>query len=75
MGWHSEVRFARMHHRLIFVGDLLPKYGNLHNNNNNRFAAICLGLPVWAGVRRNIHPPTILIITHTSSASSIYYHP
>ena len=32
--WHSEVRFARVHHRLIFVGDLLPKYGNLHNNNN-----------------------------------------
>ena len=30
--------------------------------NNNHFAALCPGLPGWAGTRRNTHPPTILII-------------
>jgi len=30
------------------------------NNNNDRFTALCPGLPGWAGTRRNIHPPTIL---------------
>ena len=32
------------------------------HNNNNRFTALCPGLPGWAGTRRNTHPPTILII-------------
>jgi len=26
------------------------------SNNNNRFMAVCPGLPGWAGTRRNIHP-------------------
>jgi len=43
--------------------------------NNNRFMALCLGLPGWAGTRRNIYPPTILIIIQSLSASSIYYDP
>jgi len=39
--------------------------------NNQQFTAICPGLPGWAGTRRNIHPPTsILIINHPLSASS-----
>jgi len=40
------------------------KYVHQYNNNknNNRFTAPCPGLPGWAGTRRNIHPPTILII-------------
>jgi len=47
---------------------------NNNNNNNNRFTALCPGLPGWAGTRRNIHPPTtILIIIQSLSASSIYY--
>jgi len=29
----------------------------------------------WAGTRRNIHPPTILIIIQSLSASSIYHDP
>ena len=29
------------------------------NNINNHFTALGLGLPGWAGTRRNIHPPTI----------------
>jgi len=37
--------------------------------------ALCLGLPGWACTRRNIHPPTILIIIQSLSASSIYYDP
>jgi len=28
------------------------------NNNNNRFMALCPGLPGWAGNRRNTHPPS-----------------
>ena len=35
---------------------------SMNNNNNNRFTALCPGLPGWAGTRRNTHPPTILII-------------
>jgi len=31
-----------------------------NNNNSNHFTALCLGLPGWAGTRRNTHPPTIL---------------
>ena len=44
----------------------------LMNNDNSRFMALCLGLPGWAGTRRNIHPPTILTIIQYLSASSIY---
>ena len=37
------------------------------------FMALCLGLPGWAGTKRNIHPLTsILIINHPLSVSSIY---
>jgi len=46
-----------------------------YNNNNNRFTALCPGLPGWAGTRRNTHPPTILIITQSLPASSIYHDP
>jgi len=45
------------------------------NNNNNHFTALCPGLPGWAGTRRNTHPPTILIIIQSLSASSIYHDP
>jgi len=45
------------------------------HNNNNRFMAVCPGLPGWAGTRRNTHPPTILIIIQSLSASSIYHDP
>jgi len=42
----------------------------------NRFMALCLGLPGWAGTKRNFHPLTsIMIINHPLSASSIYYDP
>jgi len=34
--------------------------------HNNRFTALCPGLPKWAGTRRNTHPPTIW------SSSSLY---
>jgi len=43
-------------------------------HNNNRFTALCPGLPGWAGTRGNIYPPTILII-QSLSASSIYHDP
>ena len=43
-------------------------------HNNDRFTALCPGLPGWAGTRRNTHPPTILIIVQSLSAS-IYHDP
>jgi len=48
---------------------------NNNNNNNDRFTALCPGLPGWASTRRNTHPPTILIIIQSLSASSIYHDP
>jgi len=46
-----------------------------YNNNNDRFAAVCPGLPRRASTRRNTHPPTVLIIIQSLSASSIYHDP
>jgi len=43
------------------------------NNNNNRLTALCPGLPGWASTRRNVHPPIILIIIQSLSASSMYF--
>jgi len=37
----------------------------VQQHNNNHFTALCLGLPGWAGTRRNTHPPAILIITQS----------
>jgi len=54
--------------------NLLSTYGT-QLNNNNRFTTLCPGLPGWAGTRRNTHPPTILIIIQSLSASSVYHDP
>jgi len=51
------------------------EFNDDNNNNNNCFTALCLGLPGWAGTRRNTHPPTILNIIQSLSASSIYHNP
>jgi len=40
---------------------------NTTTHNNNRFMAVCLGLPGWAGNRRNTHHPP-------SWSSSNLYH-
>ena len=53
----------------------LSSYFAVKDNNNNHFLALCLGLPGWASTRRNTHPPTILIIIQSLSASSIYHDP
>ena len=39
------------------------------------FYSPCPGQPGWASTRRNTHPPTILIIIQSLSASSIYHNP
>jgi len=57
------------------LANLLQCYFSYNNNNNNRFTALCPGLPGWAGTRRNTHLPTILIIIQSLSASSIYHDP
>jgi len=63
-GWLIFPRFSCL---TCSGGELL----RINNNSNNRFMTLCpglpaltlcLGLPAWAGTRRNIHPPTILII-------------
>ena len=37
----------------------------LHTHTHDRFTGLCLGLPGWAGTRRNIHPLTPhLLINH-----------
>jgi len=41
----------------------------------NHFTALCPGLPGWAGTRSNTHPPAILIIIQSLSASFIYHDP
>ena len=47
-----------------------------HKHTHNRLTALCLGLPGWAGTRKNIHPLTpIMIIRHPLSTSSIYHDP
>jgi len=47
-----------------------------HTHIHNHFMAVCLGLPGWAGTRRNTHPlRPIPIINHPLPASSIYYDP
>jgi len=45
------VHLHQRRHRLL---------SHLHSaqHNNNRFTALCPGLPGWAGTGRNTHPPT-----------------
>jgi len=54
-------------------------YTHTHTRTHNHLTAFCLGLPGYAGTRKNIHPLTsILIIGHPLSPSSIYndlWHP
>jgi len=60
------------------IGKIRGTYADLlwqQHNNNNCFMALCPGLPGWAGTWRNTHPPTILIIIQSLSASSIYHDP
>jgi len=45
------------------------------SHTHNRFTTLCPELPGWASTRRNTHPPTILIIIQSLSASSIYHDP
>jgi len=51
------------HAEMKFVADL-------NNNNNTHFTALCLGLRGRGSTRRNIYPPTILIISQSLSATS-----
>jgi len=71
MELNMNIGSKSLHH---FVQRLLMQ-SDRHNNNNDHFTALCLGLPGWAGTRRNTHPPIILIIIQSSSASSIYHDP
>jgi len=65
-GWTISIKFS-----MDVSG--WPRYQ--HNNNNNRFMVLCLGLPGWACTRRNTRPPIIQIIIQSVSASSIYHDP
>jgi len=57
--------------KLIYAIQLV----NLQDNNTH-FTTPCLGLPGWAGTRRDIRPLTsIVTINHPLSTFSIYYNP
>jgi len=44
--------------RMHWTVACLSVFRNDTHNNNDRFMALCPGLPVWASTRRNIHPLT-----------------
>jgi len=73
----SAAKAAHTHFFLLFFITRLHDYMNtqLQHTHNNRFTALCPGLPGRAGTKRNTHPPTILIIIQSLSASSIYHDP
>ena len=53
---------------------VLLRVQNKYIYTQNHLMAFCLGLSGWAGIRRNTHPLTpILIIRRPLSTSSIYY--
>ena len=65
---------------MLFLANLLTstekmksKTGKTNNENNNCFTALCPELPGWASTRRKIRTLTILIITQSLPASSIYH--
>ena len=55
---YMTVFMRMMTRRSVYRVATYIRYNNNNNNNNSCFTAICLGLPGWAGTRRNIHPPT-----------------
>ena len=54
----------KLHRSSRIPTHLKREFSIITQNNNNRFTAICPGLPGWAGTRRNTHPLTILINHH-----------
>jgi len=38
-------------------------YSNTHTHTHNRLTTVCPGLPGYAGIRRNTHPLTPILIT------------
>jgi len=59
LGYHCTVTICS------FSMELVQKYGkgasymgHSVSHSHNRLIALCLGLPRWAGTRRNIHPLT-----------------
>jgi len=73
--WNKGSKCISFRHMRVFLEMLVQEILLQQHNNNNCFTALCPGLPMWAGTRRNIHPPTILIIIRSLSASSIYHDP
>jgi len=75
----TQIDHHRLANHLTHTHTPQPFYGpfsgrdsvhyHLHNTttHNDRFMAVCPGLPGWAGTRRNTHPPTILIIIQSLS--------
>ena len=54
----------------------LNRQSMIKHTHTHHLMALCLGLPGWAGTKRNIHPLTpILIVRHPLSTFSIYYDP
>ena len=66
LAWVPKLGFL-CHHTDYYSHEQSQNYvtdiGQQHTHNN-RFTALCPGLPRWAGTRRNIHPSTILNPDH-----------
>jgi len=63
---------------LVTAADFCYSYVTVIHTHAQLFhgSGFCPGQPGWAGTRRNIHPLTsIFVISHTLSASSIYFDP
>jgi len=80
--WHKQFLHSFLRHGVNTNASPITKLDNnaiytlWHTQqHNNRFTALCPGLPRWASSRRNTHPPTIMIIIQSLSASSIYTCP
>ena len=69
-GWFGlRLNSALSLHSSDELGELLQQLRHDNYCYYDRFTGLCLGLPRWAGTRRNIHPLTpIVIINHPLSA-------
>jgi len=65
--WHVERSETFTSSTSLIMPHQQHEKNNTVNNTHthNRLTTLCLGLPGWAGTRRNVHPLTpILIIRH-----------
>jgi len=76
MRWSSPLPYFMNEKVLLVLACILSPSAVLLAHTHNPLMALCPGLPVWPGNRRNSHPLTpILMIRHRLSASFVYCDP